>query len=84
MKDHFLRNKGPYGVLFTGLYTWAAINNCKAVFDILIDPVWCGYITKALGYIGPFLIGAGVLPSDFREKVVQGKIDAIALKKEDN
>ena len=45
-----------------------------------LDGSICAKLTLAVTNIGSFLVGAGLLPSDFREKVVQGRVDMVELK----
>ena len=68
------RNKALVGFIFAalGLYVWNF--GCPGLES------YCEKLGPVLTNIGAFLAGAGVLPSDFREKVVQGKVDILALK----
>jgi hypothetical protein len=45
-----------------------------------LDGSICAKLTLAVTNIGSFLVGAGLLPSDFRERVVQGKVNMVELK----
>ncbi len=65
MGEWLLRNKAPVGILFgaTAMYV-----NYKCPG---LDPIACEQLQSVLSHIGAFLVGAGVLPSDFRERFKQ-------------
>ena len=68
------RNKTWIGLVFalTGVYV---TQSCPG-----LDHEKCKYISDGLLNLGSFLAGAGLLPSDYREKFVQG----LVTKKEEN
>jgi len=73
--DFLKRNKMWVGLVFglVGTYVWNF--GCPG-----LEPQ-CARFAVLITNIGSFLAGAGILPSDFREKVVQGKVDDVTLNK---
>jgi hypothetical protein len=68
MKNFLLRNKTLLGVVF-GILAGYVHFNCPG-----LDFQMCETTKDVLSNVGSFLFGAGVLPSDYRQKFVQGKI----------
>ena len=65
MRDWLFRNKAPIGIAFGALAMY--INyNCPG-----LDFTACDQVKDIISHIGAFLVGAGVLPSDFRERFKQ-------------
>lgn len=66
--DFLKRNKALAGLIFTllGIYVWN--------FGCVGLEGYCTQFGAALTNLGSFLVGAGILNSDFREKVVQGVV----------
>jgi len=76
--DWIKRNKATVGLVFTiaGIYVWN--------FGCLGLESYCIKIAAGLTNLGTFLVGAGVLNSDLREKVVQGVVKPEELKNDGN
>jgi hypothetical protein len=75
-KDFLMRNKAPVGSLFMGLWLWAAVEECGVYFGIDLRGK-CEEVTNGLGMVGAFLVGAGVLSSDYRNKFTQGRVSPL-------
>lgn len=67
--EFLLRNKKWFGLAFSalGMYVWNW--GCPG-----LEP-YCAKAGPILTSIGSFLVGAGVLPSDYRSSISQGKTD---------
>jgi len=65
MRDWLFRNKAPIGIVF-GTAAMYINYNCPG-----LDYQACEQVKSVLSHIGAFLVGAGVLPSDFRERFTQ-------------
>jgi len=68
MKDFLLRNKTLVGLLFGGISLYVGYS-CPG-----LDAHVCETTKEVCANLGSFLIGAGVLPSDYRAKFVQGRV----------
>jgi len=68
------RNKTWIGLAFAGAGVYVT-HSCPG-----LSYEYCKYISDGLLSLGSFLAGAGLLPSDFRECVVQGKVNMVELK----
>jgi hypothetical protein len=66
--EFLTRNKKWIGLAFgaLGFYVWT--QGCPGLES------YCVSIAVVLTHLGSFLTGAGLLPSDYREKFVQGLI----------
>jgi len=62
------RNKALIGILFGGAGLYVNYS-CPGLSHVI-----CDNLSKGLISVGSFLAGAGLLPSDYREKFVQGLI----------
>jgi hypothetical protein len=76
-----LSHKKQIGSVFGALWLWAEIQGCPAVFgDNVLSTLHltCTQIDKALDFISAFLVGGGLLDSDFRAAYVQAKTNGTA------
>lgn len=67
--DFLKRNKAYFGTVFglVGAYVWQF--GCPGLAS------YCGIVAPILTTLGSFLVGAGLLDSDYRQKFVQGKVN---------
>jgi hypothetical protein len=79
-RDLLFRNKARIGSVFGGFWLWASIYGCIPDFDLEIIRQNCETIETALGLIGAFLVGAGVVDSDYRDRFTQGRISELVAK----
>ena len=68
MKDFLHRNKVIIGALMGGVSIYLRFS-CPG-----LDHTICDALETGSGYLSSFLIGAGALDSDYRQKFVQGVI----------
>lgn len=74
MKQWLDRNKGPVGAIFLALWGWATLDSCPVYFGLDFT-AHCDLIQQVLGMAGSFMVGAGVISSDMRKRIEQGRID---------
>jgi hypothetical protein len=73
--DFLKRNKVLVGVLFYAGCAYVLIFGCPGAEGYIS----CDKLALVLANVGSFLTGAGLIPSDYREKFVQGRIDPLDL-----
>src|SRR5271169_5549703 len=90
--DGLMANKAPIGAAFLAAWVWAAAGCLQVsttvlgvavtfdVIDLFHRAGWasftCPIAREILGVLGFSLVSAGLIPTDWRAKIVQGKVAA--------